>query len=101
MDSSRLLFQRYGQWSIFLTRFLIITPAPYLNYFVGFQKYSFRSYVRLVIAGEILYVGELLFLGYLFADTFEYLVDIITDIGLIGVLMVFLILFLISLMRQK
>ncbi len=83
MTTSESLMQTYGHWSIFLTRFLIVTPAPYLNYFIGFQKYPFRSYLILVIAGEILYIGELLLLGYIFADTFEYLVDILSDIGMI------------------
>ncbi len=79
-------FKKEGKFAIFITRFLVVTPAPYLNYIIWLQKYDFVVFMRFVIFGEILYVGELLLLWYIFKDTFEYLTSIISYLSIILIL---------------
>ncbi len=82
LKSTFAYFKKEGKLAIFLTRFLVVTPGPYLNYIVGIQNFDFVTFFRIVIIGEILYVSELLILGYIFQDTFEYLVDIISYLSI-------------------
>lgn len=80
-------FKKEGKFAIFITRFLVVTPAPYLNYIIWLQKFDFAIFMRLVVIGEILYVGELLLLWFIFKDTFEYLTSIISYLGIILVVL--------------
>lgn len=85
-DTTTVYFNKEGKFAIFLSRFLVVTPGPYINYIAWIQEFSFRSFVRLIIIWEILYVAELLLLGYVFQDTFEYLVDMISYVSMILIL---------------
>lgn len=85
-DTTTVYFNKEGKFAIFLSRFLVVTPGPYINYIAWIQEFSFRSFVRLVIIWEVLYVAELLLLGYVFQDTFEYLVDMISYVSMILIL---------------
>jgi membrane protein DedA with SNARE-associated domain len=85
-DTTTVYFNKEGKFAIFLSRFLVVTPGPYINYIAWIQEFSFRSFVRLVIIWEVIYVAELLLLGYIFQDTFEYLVDMISYVSMILIL---------------
>lgn len=76
---AKLFFDKYGQVSIFITRFIITGLGPYLNYVIGLQKYKFRKFIVFVILGEILYALELLLVGYIFKDTFEDIMNMFLD----------------------
>jgi membrane protein DedA with SNARE-associated domain len=65
---------------------LITGLGPYMNYIVWLQSYSFKIFLKFIILGEILYVLELLLLGYLFKDTFEFVVDILYYLWIILIL---------------
>lgn len=82
-ESTTLYFKKEGKFAIFLTRFLVVTPGPYINYIAGIQQFQLWLFIRLVIIWEILYVAELLLLWYIFQDTFEYLVDVISYTSMI------------------
>ncbi|MDD5213288.1 MAG: VTT domain-containing protein [Candidatus Gracilibacteria bacterium] len=79
-------FNEKGKSTIFITRFLITGLGPYMNYIVGLQSYNFKIFIKFALLGEILYVLELLLLGYLFKDTFEFVADILYYLGIILIL---------------
>lgn len=80
-------FNEKWKSTIFITRFLITWLGPYMNYIVWLQSYNFKIFLKFVILWEILYVLELLLLGYLFKDTFEFVADILYYLWIILILL--------------
>ncbi len=90
LDSSgwlraNILFARWGGWSVFITRFLVTPVALPVNLLAGSTRYGWMRFMLAVVAGELIWV--LLFggLGRLFADQWETLSQLATDLG--GVLL--------------
>lgn len=93
MQKSGNFLKKHGDSSVFITRFVVFGLGPYLNYLVGLQRYSIKKFILAVIAGEILYATELLLLGYIFKDTFEDIVIIISNFStliILGLILYFL-----------
>jgi membrane protein DedA with SNARE-associated domain len=78
---SHHFFHNDGALSIFLTRFLASGIGPLLNYVVGMHKFPFKKFSLMVILGEIIYVAQLLLIGYFFKETFQEVMWIISSIG--------------------
>lgn len=87
---TNLFFDKYGNISVFITRFLITGLGPYLNYVLGLEKYDFKKFLIYVILGEILYVGELLLIGYIFRDIFEEIQSLFMDFSYLILILVIL-----------
>lgn len=83
------LIHRKGGEIVFITRFLIFGLGPVVNYLMGLRSYSRFSFLVWVALGEFIYISEFILLGYLFRDTWQELLIIITDIGWgIGIIVV-------------
>lgn len=93
-------FNEKWKSTIFITRFLITWLGPYMNYIVWLQSYNFKIFLKFVILWEILYVLELLFLGYLFKDTFEFVADILYYLWIILIL-VFCLFYIVKIIYKK
>lgn len=57
-------FQRWGDLTVFLTRFLIAPLGPTVNLLAGIERYPFARFARAAIAGEIIWVTFYCGLGY-------------------------------------
>jgi membrane protein DedA with SNARE-associated domain len=73
------LFNKYGAWGIFLSRFAVIGLGAPLNYISGFSKYSFRKFLAYSVSGEFLYVSIFAYIGFIFKDSWVSLFDVIIE----------------------
>ncbi|MDP3103121.1 MAG: VTT domain-containing protein [Candidatus Methanoperedens sp.] len=73
------LFNKYGVWGIFLSRFLLLGLGAPLNYISGFSKYSFRKFLAYSASGELLYVSIYTYIGFVFKDSWVSLFDMIIE----------------------
>ena len=90
LSQSRNLFESYGVWLIWTTRFLVTGLGPIVNYLLGSRKYPTSKFIRWVILGEIIFASEMLYFGYRFKDTWEDLLALISDTGWLIALVVLL-----------
>lgn len=82
-------FARWGAWSVFLSRFLFTPFALPVNLMAGSTRFPWPRFLVAVMLGEVIWV--LLFggLGLLFADSWEVLSQLASDLSglLVGVLL--------------
>jgi membrane-associated protein len=76
-----LLIHRNASMIVFITRFLLFGLGPMVNYLMGLRSYSRVTFMWWVCFGEFIYISEFILLGYVFRDTWQELLIIITDIG--------------------
>jgi membrane-associated protein len=79
------LFERWGMWGVFVTRFLFTPLALPVNLLAGSTRYAWHRFMAAVIAGEIAWVALFGGLGYLFADRWEALSGLAGDAALAAV----------------
>jgi membrane protein DedA with SNARE-associated domain len=82
-------FERWGIWSVFLSRFLFTPIALPVNLMAGYTLYPWHRFLVAVVAGEMIWVLLYGGLGLLFADSWEALSEIASDLSglLVGVLL--------------
>jgi membrane protein DedA with SNARE-associated domain len=78
-ESGKDLFNKYGVWGIFLSRFVLLGFGAPLNYVSGFSKYSFRKFFAYSASGEFLYVSIYAYIGFVFKDSWVSLFDLISE----------------------
>jgi membrane protein DedA with SNARE-associated domain len=78
-ESGKDLFNKYGAFGIFLSRFVLLGFGAPLNYISGFTKYSFRKFLAYSASGEFLYVSIYAYIGFVFKDSWESLYDMIVE----------------------
>ncbi|MCE8425662.1 MAG: VTT domain-containing protein [Candidatus Methanoperedens sp.] len=86
------LFDKYGVWGIFLSRFVLLGFGAPLNYVSGFSKYSFRKFFAYSASGEFLYVSIYAYIGFVFKDSWVSLYDLIVEFPYL-ILLIFLAVF--------
>jgi membrane protein DedA with SNARE-associated domain len=79
-QSSRL-FQRWGAVAVFVSRFLITPLALPINLVAGSTRYAPWRYFSVVVAGEVVWVAAFVAVGYWFADYWEGLSLVVTDVS--------------------
>ena len=78
------LFERWGTWGVFLTRFLLTPVALPVNLLAGSTRFPWQRFMSAVVAGELLWVALFGGAGYLFADQWEALSSIAGDAAAIA-----------------
>lgn len=78
-DNGKDLFNKYGAWGLFLSRFVLLGFGAPLNYISGFSKYSFRKFLAYSASGELLYVLIFGYIGFVFKDSWVSLYDLIVE----------------------
>lgn len=81
--------QRWGGSSIFFSRWLVAPLGPYVNYVSGLTKVSWPRFALWGMAGEMVWVGLYVGLGYLFSENITFLADLLSDLS--GFLVTFVI----------
>jgi membrane protein DedA with SNARE-associated domain len=84
------IFSRWAGWSVLLTRFALTPLALPVNLLAGSTRYPWARFMGVVVLGECLWVAIFFSLGRLFAQQWESLSQLATDITgvLVGVLLV-------------
>lgn len=67
-DRSRAFMQKWGGSSVFFSCWLVAPLGPYVNYVSGLSNFSWPRFALWGMAGEVVWVGLYVGLGYLFAD---------------------------------
>jgi membrane-associated protein len=82
-------FQRWGIWSIFLSRFLFTPIALPINLMAGSSLFPWHRFLLVVVAGEVIWVLLYGAMGLVFADNWEVLSKLAGDLSglLVGVLL--------------
>jgi membrane protein DedA with SNARE-associated domain len=78
---------RFGAWlgmGVFLTRWLLTPLAFPAGVLAGVGRYSTAAYCAAVVAGELLWTGAYVGLGYAFGDSWSGILDTVQDsLGLV------------------
>ncbi|MFZ3384461.1 MAG: VTT domain-containing protein [Candidatus Methanoperedens sp.] len=80
--SGKDLYNKYGASSVFFSRFLFLGFGAPVNYISGFSKYSFRNFLIMAASGEFLYAIIYTYIGFIFRDSWTFLLDTIVDFSL-------------------
>lgn len=70
---------RFGAFGVFITRWLVSPVGPYVNYVVGMTKLSWSKFTTMSIAGESIWIGLYLGLGYAFSKSIASLNDFLAN----------------------
>lgn len=101
---SKKLLNKYGFFIIFVSRFLVSEVCLVVNYIAGFEKYNSRKFISAVILGEFVYSASYVLFGYLFRDTWTYLLNSIQSsirVIILILIAVYIIYKIIKLSRKK
>jgi membrane protein DedA with SNARE-associated domain len=82
-------FERWGIWSVFLSRFLLTPIALPVNLMAGSTMFPWHRFLFAVVVGEVIWVLLYGGLGLLFAESWELLSQMASDLSglLMGVLL--------------
>jgi membrane protein DedA with SNARE-associated domain len=80
-QKAQTTFKRWGGVAVFLTRFLFTPMAVPTNLVAGSSRYPYGRFLLFTVAGEVLWVALYGALGYLFADSWEMLNDLVGNLS--------------------
>ena len=72
---------RWGGSSVFFSCWLVAPLGPYVNYVSGLTQFSWLRFAMWGIAGEIMWVGLYVGLGYAFADRISALSSLMSNLS--------------------
>jgi membrane-associated protein len=86
---AQAVFVRRGGVAMFLTRFLLTPLALPTNLIAGSSRYPYRRFLFFSVTGEVIWVAVYGALGYLFADSWDVLSDLLGNVSglLVGVVL--------------
>ncbi len=82
--------QRWGGFSVFLSRWLITALGPYINLISGITSYRLVRFSLWDVLGEILWVVAYIGIGYLFSDRLSEISDTLGDLSYVLIALVVL-----------
>lgn len=80
-QSARQQFERWGLWSVFLSRFLFTPIALPVNLMAGSTRFPWHRFMGAVVAGEVIWVVLFGGLGLLFSDAWEAMSQMASDVS--------------------
>jgi membrane protein DedA with SNARE-associated domain len=78
-EKARPLFKKYGFYAIFISRFLNTELCVAMNYVSGFEKFNYKKFILAVLTGEFIYAAVYPTMGYIFKDTWGYILGLVRD----------------------
>lgn len=82
LNKAEELTRKWGDGSIFLSRWLFSPVGPYVNLTSGLSLHPLYRFTLADIAGEIVWIGSYLSLGLLFAGSIAELADLVANAAL-------------------
>ena len=80
-DKSEAFMHRWGGSSVFFSCWLVAPLGPYINYVSGLSRFSWPRFALWGAAGEVVWVGGYVGLGYLFADNITGISSLLGNIS--------------------
>ncbi|MEK6906545.1 MAG: VTT domain-containing protein [Nanoarchaeota archaeon] len=87
------LLKKYEFIFVFFSRFLFSGACTIVNYLSGFEKLNFKKFAVAVFLGELVYSAGYALIGYVFKDTWMYLLTSI-QYGLLSVVLLVIVSYL-------
>lgn len=81
MKRGHAFMQKWGGSSVFFSCWLVAPLGPYVNYVSGLTRFTWLRFALWGIAGEIVWVGLYVFLGYSFGDNISALASLLGNIS--------------------
>lgn len=82
LNKAEELTRKWGDGSIFLSRWLFSPVGPYVNLTSGLSLHPLYRFTLADVAGEIVWIGSYLSLGLLFAGSIAELADLVANAAL-------------------
>lgn len=79
LNKAEAYSSRWGAMGVFLTRWLISPLGPMVNVVSGLARMRWLTFLAWDIAGETIWVGGYLALGYLFSSSISAIADLISN----------------------
>jgi len=70
-------------YSLILTRTILLSLAPITNYILGYQNLKLIKFLKAILISELIYSSLIIGIGYIFKDTWEYILNILEDFSYI------------------
>lgn len=80
-NKSETFMGKWGGSSVFFSCWLVAPLGPYINYVSGLSRFSWPRFALWGAAGEVLWVGIYVGLGYLFADNMTQISSLLGNIS--------------------
>ena len=80
-DKSEAFMHKWGGSSVFFSCWLVAPLGPYMNYVSGLSRFSWPRFALWGVAGEIVWVGLYVGLGYSFADNITAISDLLGNLS--------------------
>lgn len=80
-NKARDFMQKWGQISVFLSRWLFSPLGPYVNFVAGANGVAWRVFTPAAALGEVIWVALYIGLGFVFADSIEMVADLASNIS--------------------
>lgn len=80
-EKSEAYMDRWGGSSVFFSCWLVAPLGPYINYVSGLSRFSWPRFAAWGAAGEVVWVGLYVGLGYLFADNLTAVSDLLGNLS--------------------
>jgi len=80
-DRSQAFMQKWGGSSVFFSCWLVAPVGPYVNYVSGLTSFSWPRFALWGMAGEVVWVGLYVGLGFLFADNITAISALLSSIS--------------------
>jgi len=76
------IFEKKSAKTIFFSRFFLTSFGPVVNLVAGLSKTNYKKFIFYDLLGEAIYVFWLTGIGYLFANNWQYMSNMVGYIGI-------------------
>ncbi len=84
LDKAEAWFKHYGDWAIFLTRFVPLVRTL-ISFPAGIAKYDLKRFILYTTLGSLIWNAILAYLGYLLGPEWENIIDFFDRYSLVAV----------------
>ena len=102
IDRTKIWFNRYGDISVFTTRFLPVLRT-FISIPAGIATMDFKKFSLYTLTGDIMYNIVLIYLGILFGSNWKVLLKYFTELSYVGaaVFMVVIVYFIFRILKNR
>lgn len=72
---------KWGGIGVFFSRWLVAPLGPYINYLGGLSQFNWPRFALWAMAGEVVWVGVYVGLGYVFADNMSAIASVLGNLS--------------------
>lgn len=97
---AKVLLNKHGKYTVILMKFPLSGLGPYMAMTAGMTSWNLRLFALLIAIGDFIWTSVYLGIGYFFADSWEEILAIITNLGRGGAILLLLTVAILFLKRK-